>query len=83
VHNVMVSIMEERQRELAQPSRHAWKRPRALKSENPLRRVRALPVWARGVRPSIRTEIAKAMELLESGAITQAEFDAIKAKALS
>jgi Short C-terminal domain len=71
VHNdFMVNMMEERQRELAQRNRHARKRPLAPKREHPLRRA-------------IRTEIAKAKEQLDSGAITQVEFDAIKAKALS
>jgi hypothetical protein len=39
--------------------------------------------YARDVAGGSATEVAKAKELLDSGAITQAEFDAIKAKALA
>ena len=39
--------------------------------------------YARDVAGGSAAEIAKAKELLDSGAITQAEFDAIKAKALA
>jgi hypothetical protein len=82
--HLMIAIMDERKRELAQRNRHAWKRPPAPKPERPLRRtMAALRARPRKVRPSIRTEIAKAKELFDSGAITQAEFDAIKAKAPS
>ena len=39
--------------------------------------------YARDAAGGSAAEIAKAKELLDSGAITQAEFDAIKAKALA
>jgi hypothetical protein len=43
----------------------------------------AMDRYVRDTASGSATEIAKAKELLDSGAITQAEFDAIKAKALS
>jgi hypothetical protein len=43
----------------------------------------AMDQYVRDTASGSATEIAKAKELLDSGAITQAEFDAIKAKALS
>ena len=43
----------------------------------------AMDQYVRETAGGSATEIAKAKELLDSGAITQAEFDAIKAKALS
>ena len=43
----------------------------------------AMDRYVRDTATGSATEIAKAKELLDSGAITQAEFDAIKAKALS
>ena len=39
--------------------------------------------YVRGAAGGSAAEIAKAKELFDSGAITQAEFDALKAKALS
>ncbi len=39
--------------------------------------------YVRDAAGGAATEIAKAKELLDSGAITQAEFDAIKAKAVA
>ena len=50
---------------------------RANQAQVPVRRLRA----ADGGRQ--RSEIAKAKELLDSGAITQAEFDSLKQKALA
>ena len=43
----------------------------------------AMDQYVRDTAGGSATEIAKAKELLDSGAITQAEFDSIKAKALS
>jgi len=43
----------------------------------------ALDQYVRETAGGSAAEIAKAKELLDSGAITQSEFDAIKAKALS
>jgi hypothetical protein len=43
----------------------------------------ALDRYVREAAGGSAAEIAKARELLDAGAITQAEFDAIKAKALS
>lgn len=43
----------------------------------------ALDQYVRETAGGSATEIAKAKELLDAGAITQAEFDSIKAKALS
>ena len=43
----------------------------------------AMDEYVRETAGGSASEIAKAKELLDSGAITQAEFDAIKAKAVS
>ena len=43
----------------------------------------AMDQYVRDTAGGSATEIAKAKELLDAGTITQAEFDAIKAKALS
>jgi uncharacterized membrane protein YcjF (UPF0283 family) len=43
----------------------------------------AFDQYVRGAAGGPASEIAKAKELLDSGAITQAEFDAIKAKAVT
>ena len=43
----------------------------------------AMDEYVRQTAGGSAAEIAKAKELLDSGAITQGEFDAIKAKALS
>ena len=43
----------------------------------------AFDEYVRDAAGGSTAEIAKANELLDKGAITQAEFDAIKAKALS
>ena len=43
----------------------------------------AMDQYVRDTAGGSASEIAKAKELLDSGAITQAEFDSIKAKALS
>lgn len=60
---------------------HEGMQERSLEHANAQRA--AMDRYVRDTATGSATEIAKAKELLDSGAITQAEFDAIKAKALS
>jgi membrane protease subunit (stomatin/prohibitin family) len=60
---------------------HDGMRDRAVKQAQSQRQ--ALDDYVRETAGGSATEIAKAKELLDSGAITQAEFDALKAKAIA
>jgi hypothetical protein len=60
---------------------HDGMRERSLKESQADRA--AFDQYVRETAGGSATEIAKAKELLDAGAITEAEFDAIKAKALS
>jgi Short C-terminal domain/Phospholipase_D-nuclease N-terminal len=60
---------------------HEGMQERSLEQANA--KQAAMDRYVRDTASGSATEIAKAKELLDSGAITQAEFDAIKAKALS
>ena len=62
-------------------AQHDGMRDRSLEQAKAQRT--AMDQYVRDTAGGSATEIAKAKELLDSGAITQAEFDAIKAKALS
>jgi hypothetical protein len=62
-------------------SQHEGMRDRSVKQVEA--QQAAFDKYVRGAAGGSAAEIAKAKELLDSGAISQAEFDAIKAKALS
>jgi hypothetical protein len=62
-------------------AQHDGMRDRSIEQANT--RKAAFDDYVRDAAGGPAAEIAKAKELLDSGAITQADFDAIKAKALS
>ena len=62
-------------------AQHDGMRDRSLEQAKTQRA--AMDQYVRDTAGGSATEIAKAKELLDSGAISQAEFDSIKAKALS
>jgi Short C-terminal domain/Phospholipase_D-nuclease N-terminal len=62
-------------------AQHDGMRERSM--EQAQRQRAAMDEYVRETAGGSASEIAKAKELLDSGAITQAEFDSIKAKALS
>jgi hypothetical protein len=62
-------------------AQHDGMRERSMKQAQSQRA--AMDEYVRETAGGSASEIAKAKELLDAGAITQAEFDAIKAKAIS
>ena len=62
-------------------AQHDGLRDRAIEQQK--QQKQAFDSYVRETAGGPATEVAKAKELLDSGAITQAEFDAIKAKALA
>ena len=62
-------------------AQHDGMRDRSLEQAN--NHQAAMDQYVRDTAGGSATEIAKAKELLDKGAITQQEFDAIKAKALA
>ena len=62
-------------------AQHDGMRERSI--EQAQRQQTAMDQYVRETAGSSADEIAKAKELLDSGAITQAEYDSIKAKALA
>lgn len=62
-------------------AQHDGMRERTL--EQTKQQQQAMDQYVRDTAGGSATEIAKAKELLDQGAITQAEFDSIKAKALA
>jgi Phospholipase_D-nuclease N-terminal/Short C-terminal domain len=62
-------------------AQHDGMRERSVKQAQAQRQ--AFDEYVREAAGGSATEIAKAQELLDAGTITQAEFDALKAKALS
>ncbi len=62
-------------------AQHDGMRDRSMKQAQ--EQKAAMDAYVRDTAGGSATEIAKAKELLEAGTITQAEFEAIKAKAVS